>query len=344
MTAPSRKRMSRGLRGWGAGLVAAGAMLVASFAPLKAEPVTLRIGYDVIPIHIIPVIFRMPQFLKHYGKSYTIKFYRFKGSPLQVQALAADQIDIAALAFSTFATSISNAHLPIKGIADLAQDGPWYSQNFGVLKDSPIKTVKDLKGKVLAVNAFGGATDMAVRTILVKNGLTPDKDARIIEGSFGAMAAMVRGHKIDVGAFPAPFWAAAEKRGDLRSLFTSADALGVQQFLLYAAKADFIKTHHDVLVDYYEDYLRGLKAVVDPANREAVLKVMAEASGAPMARFKDWALLKGKDYYHDPNGRINVKALQNNIDSLHDLGLLKQTLDVAPYIDNSLVDEARKRM
>ena len=152
--------------------------------------------------------------------------------------MAADQIDLAALAFSTFATSITTAHLPIVGVSDLAQDGPWYSQNFGVLKDSPIHKVEDLKGKTIAVNAFGGATDMAARTMMVKHGLTPDKDVRIIEGSFGAMGAMVRGHKIDVGSFPAPFWAGAEAKGDIRSLFRQSDALGDQQFLLYAAKKD----------------------------------------------------------------------------------------------------------
>jgi hypothetical protein len=60
--------------------------------------------------------------------------------------------------------------------------------------------------------------------------------------------------------------------------------------------------------------------------------------------FEDWALLKGKDYFHSPDGRINVKALQSNIDALKQLGLLKETLDVAPHIDNSLVDEAGKRL
>lgn len=327
-----------------AGAAAALALAAASLSPVRAAPVELRIGYDVIPVHIIPVIFRMPEFLKNYGKDYTIKFLRFRGSPLQVQALAANEIDIAALAFSTFATSISTAKLPIKGIADLAQDGPWYSQNFAVKKDSPIKKVEDLKGKTIAVNAFGGATDMAARTAMVRHRLTPDKDVRIIEASFGAMGAMVRGGKIDVGSFPAPFWANESKKGDLRSLFRQSDGLGDQQFLLYAANTAFIQKNRKVLVAYFEDYLRGLKAVLDPNNREKVLKVMAEAAAAPVERFKDWALLEGKDYYHSPDGKINMKALQNNINSLKSLGLLKQALDIGPHVDNSLVEEAAKRM
>ena len=69
----------------------------------------------------------MPDQIKYFGKDYTIDFIRFKGSSLVLQALAADQVDVGVLAFSTFATGIINAHLPIVGIADVAQDGPSFS-------------------------------------------------------------------------------------------------------------------------------------------------------------------------------------------------------------------------
>ena len=328
-----------------AGILAAAAIVFTGAVPAGAQqPTKIRIGYDTIPLHIIPVIWQMPELLKNNGKDYTVEFFRFRGSPLQVQALAANEIDIAALAFSTFATSITTAKLPIKGIADLAQDGPWYSQVFPVKKDSAIRKVEDLKGKVMAVNAFGGGSDMAARTILVKHGLTPDKDVRIIEASFGAMPAMIRQGKVDIATFPAPIWAVQEKQGDLRPLFRQSDGLGTQQFLLYVAKDDFIAKNRKALVAFYEDYLRGLKAVLDPKNREKALETVAKVAGSPVANFSDWALLEGKDYYHSPDGKINVQALQNNINALKDLGLLKQTLDVAPHVDNSLLDEAAKRL
>jgi NitT/TauT family transport system substrate-binding protein len=328
----------------GAASLLAGVTFAAMTQPTKAEPVKLRIGYDTIPLHIIPVIFRMPELQKHNGKEYTLEFFRFRGSPLQVQALAASEIDIAALAFSTFATSITTAKLPIKGIADLAQDGPWFSSVFAVKADSAIKKVEDLKGKTIAVNAFGGGSDMAARSIMVKHGLTPDKDVRFIEASFGAMPAMVRQGKVDIATFPAPSWALHSKPGDLRPLFRQSDGLGVQQFLLYVARHEFIQKNRRPLVAFYEDYLRGLKAALDPANRAKVLETIAKVAGSPVQNFQDWALLEGKDYYHSPDGKIDVQALQNNINSLKQLGLLKETLDVAPHIDHSLLEEAAKRL
>lgn len=323
--------------------LAAGLLALAA-APASAEPFKLRVSYDTIPTHLAPIMFRMPGVMKFYNKDYTIDFIRFKGSSLVLQALAADQVDIGVLAFSTFATGIVNANQPIKGIADVAQDGPSFSTVYAVTKDSPIKTVKDLKGDTIGVNAFGGAVDMAARGVLRKNGLTPDKDVRLIEASFGAMEAMTKANKIQVGAFLAPFWAKAQKDGGFRALFQQKDAMGTTQFLFFCAKEDFIKAHRDVLVKFLTDYVRGIGAVHDAKNREQVLKIMSDLTNRPPAAFADWALLPAKDFFHDPHGAVNVKALQSNIDSLAELKMIAHSFDVTKHIDNSLVEEASKGM
>jgi ABC-type nitrate/sulfonate/bicarbonate transport system substrate-binding protein len=327
------------------GLFAAiAALALASTSPASAEPFKLRVSYDTIPTHLAPIIFKMPDQTKYFGKDYTIDFIRFKGSSLVLQALAADQVDVGVLAFSTFATGILNAKLPIKGIADVAQDGPSFSTVYGVAASSPIKSVKDLKGQTIAVNAIGGAIDMAARTVLRKNGLTPDRDVRIIEAGFGAMEAMTKENKIQVGAFLAPFWWKAQKDGGFRPLFQQKDGMGTTQFLFFCAKDTFIKEHRDVLVKFLADYVHGIGVVNDPKNRERVLKIMAELTGRPASAFAEWTLLPGKDIYHDPHGLVNEKALQSNIDSLAELKMIPKSFDVRTHIDNSLVKDASKAM
>jgi len=320
------------------------AFALSATGPASAEPYKLRVGYDTIPTHLAPIIFKMPDQLKHFGKDYTIDFIRFKGSSLQLQALAGDQVDIAVLAFSTFATGILNAKLPIKGIADVAQDGPSFSSVYGVVDSSPIKSVKDLKGQTIAVNAFGGAIDMAARSVLTKNGLTPDRDVRIIEAGFGAMEAMTKENKVQVGSFLAPFWSKAQKDGGFRQLFLQKDGMGTTQFLLFAAKEDFIKAHRDVLVNFLADYVHGTNVVEDAKNRPRVLKIMSELTDRPEAAFADWALLPGKDYFHAPDGMLNETALQSNIDSLAELKMIPQSFDVRTHIDSSLLKDANKAM
>ena len=315
-----------------------------AMSPATAEPYKLRVSTDTIPTHLAPIIFKMPDQLKYVGKDYTLDFIRFKGSSLVLQALAADQIDVGVLAFSTFATGIVNANLPIVGIADVAQDGPSFSTVYAVAANSPIKSVKDLKGQTIAVNAFGGAVDMAARSVLRKHGLTPDTDVRMIEAGFGAMEAMTKENKIQVGSFLAPFWWKAQKDGGYRQLFQQKDGMGTTEFLFFCAKQDFIKAHRDVLVKFLSDYVHGLGVVYDPKNRERVLNIMAELTGRPTSAFAEWTLLPGKDIYHDPHGLVNVKALQSNIDLLAELKMIPKSFDVSKHVDNTLVQDAAKGM
>ena len=78
-------------------------------------------------------------------------------------------------------------------ICDEIQDGvPGHGTNeFMVLNDGPVKTVADLKGKVLATNAMGSAVDIAMRAMLRRSGLEANKDYTIVEAPFPAMRAML---------------------------------------------------------------------------------------------------------------------------------------------------------
>jgi sulfonate transport system substrate-binding protein len=308
----------------------------------RSEPVKLRIGFDTIPTHLAPVIFRIPEATRNYGKDYTIEFTRFRGSALQLQAIAAGEVDLGVLAFSSFATGILNAHLPIKAVADVAQDGPWFSTVYCVEANSPIHSVKDLKGATLAVNAYGGAVDLAARSLLLRNGLKPNTDVTFIEANFANETAMLHDNKIQVAGLVQPFWSYAEASGSVRPLFTQRDGLGTTEFLFFGARQDVIAAKRAVLVKFFEDYIRGIRYVTDPAHRDEVLKVVADLDQQPASKFAPWALLKGKDYYHDPKGLVNATALQSNIDELAKLGEIKKSFDVKPYIDNTLVEDAGK--
>ncbi|HVB89960.1 MAG TPA: ABC transporter substrate-binding protein, partial [Beijerinckiaceae bacterium] len=166
--------------------VLAGMLASATFPAIgRAQtPVKIRLAYAAAPAQLIPVIFSYPKILKHYGKTYTVESNHFGGSSQELTALAAGELDIAALAFSTFGLAIQNAHMnDLRLIGDLYQDGvgDHYSSEYMVGAKSNIKTVKDLKGKTLASNGIGGAVDIAMRKMLLDNGLVADRDYRIIE-------------------------------------------------------------------------------------------------------------------------------------------------------------------
>ncbi len=160
------------------GAVAAGGLLASSWAPsVRAAPVNIRYatGGGIGPNEMETFIwldYLKSNVLKNYGKVYTLDMTFTRGSPEAAQLLAAGQVDLAALSSPAFATTIAKDAIPdgISIISDIYQDGhPGFATNtFFVLKDSPIKTVADLKGKKVAINAFGSAVDLVLRVALKK--------------------------------------------------------------------------------------------------------------------------------------------------------------------------------
>ena len=327
-------------------LLGVSAAALATPAILRAQtPTKIRIGWANTPAQLPPIIFANTGILKHYGKTYTVELTYFRGSTPQITALAAGELDIAALAFSSFALAIQNARMnDLRAIGDLYQDGvgDYYSSQYVVRADGPIHKVEDLKGKLIATNGIGGAVDMAMRKRLRDAKLEDKRDYTVIEVQFPAMPAMLDEGKVDLAGMVAPFSLEQIKSGKARALFSIEDAMGVTQTTLMAARAPYIAKNRAALVDFMQDMQIGTRWLLDPANRDAGLKIVADVTKRPVSSFSSWLFTKS-DYYRDPDVRPNLKALADNIRVQKDLGFLKSDVDVPKQADLSLVDEAAAR-
>jgi len=101
-------------------------------------------------------LFQKKELLKNYGKTYEVQLIYVANTSAQIPMLAAKEIDIAWIAYSSFATAIENAQLDIKAILDISSYGEpgHFTSYWSVMKDSPIKTIQDIKGKRIAVPAI----------------------------------------------------------------------------------------------------------------------------------------------------------------------------------------------
>ncbi|MFP6867852.1 MAG: ABC transporter substrate-binding protein [Nitrospinota bacterium] len=315
-------------------------------APAIAAPVVIRFAHRNPPSHLTKLLFHKKNLLKHYGKSYTVKLIFAPSSSSQIPMLAAKQIDIAWLAYASFASSIVNANLDLRIVSDLLQYGApgYFSGWWSVMKTSNIRTLKDFKGKRIAVNALGTALDMSLRVALRKVNLEADRDYTRVEVRFPNMYAMLSQGKVDAAVVIPPWFYMPKIAKKIRPIFTPAEGMGRVQALMNVARTAFLKKNHEAFKDFSEDYLRALRWWLNPKNREEALDITARVTKRPRKNYARYSFRKGTDYYHDPNGLVNEAALQRNINTMHELGYLKRKLDTKPYVDMSYMKEAARRL
>jgi sulfonate transport system substrate-binding protein len=310
-----------------------------------AEPVKIRLGWINVPSGLAPIIFKKEGIARHLGKSYTLETTRFPASTTALTALADNELDIAVLGFPAIGFAVENAGMDdIRVVADETPDGVdgYYSVQFFVRNDGPTK-LEELKGKVLATNGQGSTVDIAMRMMMRKHGLNYPGDYTILEAPLPAQKALLLEHKADLIISLPPFCYDPELLKNARPLFTQKDALGVSELAIWAAKADVLKAKRAALVDFFEDYLRGLRWYADPANRKEAIQFVSDFTKVPAAGFDSWLFTK-KDFYREPTAKPDLDALQRSLDATTEVGFLKHKIDVRKYTDLSLMDDALERL
>jgi sulfonate transport system substrate-binding protein len=324
-------------------ILAAGAVtgLAAPFIRLaSASPVTIRYatGGGIGPNEMETLIYldwMQKNVLKGYGKDYVVDMTFTRGTPEAGTLLAAGQVDMATLSFAVFALSVLKQTVPggMTIVSDNYQDGlPGYANNAAfVPEDSPIKTVKDLKGKKIAINAYGSSADMSVRVRLKQEGLDPRNDVDIVEIAFPNIGPALREKRVDCGELVVPFLNAEIKKGGLRPLFTAGDAFGPYSPIFQVATNDFLKQHEGAVRAFLTDYVDGLRWFYDSANRKQAVTLAAGLTKTPPAVLDSY-MMTTRDYYRDPNACVDAKTIQDPINAMATVGLIDRPIQVADYL------------
>lgn len=321
----------------------ASALAVAAVA--RAEPVPLRVGWVAVPAELTPILFTHPGLAQHEGRSYRFEPVHFKGSPLALTAFAAGDIDIGGFGYSTIANAIVNGGIAdLRIIGDIAQDGVegWSSNAFFVLRESPIASIKDLRGKIVAVQTIGSLLDVTRRAMLRREGLDDAHDVAVIEIAYPNLKAALIARKVDMIGLIPPYLMDPELAQVARILFTQREAIGVVQVSTLVARTGFLARNRAVIIDFLEDNARAIRWYLEPANHDEAVHILADFFKQTPAQF-DWAFTR-KDQYRDLNLQPNVEAMQANIALLRRFGLLKADLDIHPYVDLSLAEDAVARI
>jgi len=282
----------------------------------------------------------------HEGESYVLDLIHFAGTTPMITALASGDLDVTSMSGPPFALAVENAGLgDLRVIADIFQDGvgQGYSNTYFTLKDSPVQTIEDMKGRVAAVNVIGGAVDIALRLALQTHGFEQKRDYTLIEAAFPNMKAVLFNHKADlIGEVP-PFAFDTELAAKARPLFRQKDVLGPSQLIVMVARAGFIEKNRAALTDFLEDNLRTIAWYSNPAHHDEAIKALADFTKTPTAVWASYAFT-AIDSYRAPNGTPDLESFTRNIAIAHDEGFIPAALDAHNYADLTLVEAAAARI
>src|SRR5437867_1726589 len=142
-------------------------------ASSPALPQLKKIHFSTTSIAVTELQFRIAQMKGFYREEgLDLETILIRGS-VGMQALIGGSVDYASAAGSIIAAGVRGA--PVKLVL-IVNSKP----QFDLVGQRDIKSVEQLKGKVVGISSRGGAVDLLTQLILTKHGLTPNKDVTSI--------------------------------------------------------------------------------------------------------------------------------------------------------------------
>lgn len=172
-----------------------------------------------------------------------------------------------------------------------------------------IKSLADLKGKIVAVDAVNTAYAFQLYEMLRQKGLNKgDYEVKPVGGTTARLEALTKDKNMAAAMLNPPFSVRAEKAG-LKDMGTAAAALGAYQGTSAFVLRAWGKANADTLVKYLEAYVEGLRWSFDPKNK-------AEAIGLLVERLKLPEDIAAASYENTKDGfsrdgEINIEGVKN---------------------------------
>lgn len=297
--------------------VLAAALIAAPLASAQAQEKVIRIGFQKYgKLVLLKTKGTLDQKLKALG--YNVTWTEFQFGPPLLEAINVGAIDFGNTG-ETPPVFAQAAGAPIRYVAyePPAQQG----EAILVQKNSPLKSVAELKGKKVAVAKGSNAHYLLVKA-LEKAGVKFSEITPAYLAPADARAAFESG-AVDAWSIWDPYQAAAEKTLEAKTLTDGTGIVPNTQFYLSSQK--FIAAEPKVL-DVILDELRGVDAWAK-SDIKAVAEQLSPAVGLPVPVLE--IALKRQSYGIKPIDDEVLSGQQKIADTLYELKLIPKEVRVS---------------
>jgi NitT/TauT family transport system substrate-binding protein len=305
---------------------------LASPAPATAAATLVRVGqpqagtFQFVPLQ---VGIEAGIFKQH---GIDVQVTDFGGGPRVQQALTADSIDIAIGSGPELALEVKGA--PEIAVAAMA-DAP-YSVLLAVLKDSPIKTAEDLKGKTVSVSSKGSLTYWLAQELSRQLGWGTDGFTIAPLGTTATQTAALKTHQIDGMIVEANAGYRLEEDGTGRVLVQFGDRIKTFHiYILYARRA-FAASDPNAVRAFLAGWFDTIAYM--HAHRDQTIDIVRRSADvSPAIAARDYDELMGM---FNRNGKFDPKALAVLARSFVEMGTLTKEPDMQSLVTEKFLPGA----
>jgi NitT/TauT family transport system substrate-binding protein len=266
-----------------------------------------------------------------------VEYLKFSGWPEVKESLMTGRIK-AAYMLAPLVMDLADKGIPVKIVSLAHRSGAVIM----VRTESPIKTMKDLKGKLIAIPSRFAVDYLYVRKLLKKYGMT-EKDIDIIEMAPPDMPAALYAKSVDAYATGEPFGAVAQRAGYAKPLYMTRNDWPNYICCVLTVREELIRENRPLvqqLVNYTLEAGRWLDS--SPENRKRAVELAA----APNFFNQDPRVLQF--VMDNPRDRVtyqDLRLIRSEFDELMqfsiEAGMLKRPVPYEKYVDESFTRNAR---
>jgi NitT/TauT family transport system substrate-binding protein len=312
-----------------AGVLAAVALAAAAILPRPAQAVPLTVTHWADGMYGAPFAVAFEKgYFKQSGVDVT-GFITSQGGGSTVRNAMASDIPYGEVALSAAIAAIQQG-VPLTivhgGVVSLA-DNVWVAK-----KDSPIASVKDMKGKKLGYSGPKSVTDMVSTIALTKAGILADVDRKAV-GSLSAGITALREGAVDVVYMTEPML--SKEKGTFKVAFRSVDSVPRLTQTVGVVRTDYLKKNPDIIKGIIEARRKGVEFIrQNPAEAGDIL-ARAYKIDPGIAKTAIADLLASPGVYWSP-GRFDYDGMNAMLEGLQ----LVKAVEPGPFDWTRIVDES----
>lgn len=252
-----------------AGMLACAALSLLGPAAARAQaPVTVKLGIAYPNVDTLPLYVGREQGY-FADERLVVEATALASGDKIAFALLGGSIDIASYTPDWFIRAVEKGGSDLKIVMGASND-----LIFSMVVPTSVDSYADLKGKRVGVSTVKAADAYLVKKMFAAHGIGEAEFVPIQAGSSPERSAALRAGSLAATLITPPIDQRVIDEGGFKRLDISTNVVKHYAWHSQTVRGDWAKANKPVLVGYIRAWIKGTRWLHDPANKEAVVKIM----------------------------------------------------------------------